>query len=102
MAQTDDQGRFVIEDVIPGEAEVSRSAPLPAMGRLALSTAPAVDVGPGQTVKVEFGGQGRPVVGKVSLAPESATRIDFATASGSSDRRAAQNAVARGFHDVGP
>ena len=67
---------------MPGEAEVSRSVPLPTSGRLALITAPAVDVVPGQTVKVEFGGLGRPVAGMVSLPPESATRIDFATASG--------------------
>jgi RNA polymerase sigma factor (sigma-70 family) len=81
-AQTDDQGRFVIENVIPGEAEVSHSTPLPAMGHLALSTAPMVDVGPGQTVNVEIGGQGMPVAGKVSIPPRATRSVDLATASG--------------------
>ncbi len=71
-AQTDDQGRFAISDVMPGEACVSRPAPLHSMGRLSLITAPPVDVIPGQTVKVEFGGQGRPVVGKVLMPPGAA------------------------------
>ena len=67
---------------MPGEAQVSQSARLPAIGDLPLNSSPAVDVGPGQTVKVEIGGLGRPVVGKVAQPVSSAKRIDLATASG--------------------
>jgi RNA polymerase sigma factor (sigma-70 family) len=79
--ETDNQGRFVIDKVLPGEATVSRASSARANGPQR-NAAPPVDVIPGQTVQVEIGGQGRPVTGRVTLAEASPTRIDLATAMG--------------------
>ena len=80
-AETDDQGHFTIEDVIPGEATVSRSLSMNG-SEIGLCMAPPVDVIPGQTVQVEVGGRGRPVSGRVTLPEVAATRIDLAKATG--------------------
>ncbi len=80
-AVTDRKGHFSIEDVMPGEAVVSRSVSLPGAGQVALNAAPPVDVKPGQTVRVEIGGHGRPVTGKVTV-PATARKIDLGTATG--------------------
>jgi RNA polymerase sigma factor (sigma-70 family) len=81
-AQTDDRGHFVIEDVMPGEALVFRTVNQPSMGPISLIAAAPVDIEPGRTVKVEIGGQGRPVVGKVSIPPHATGSVSLATASG--------------------
>ncbi len=56
--ETDDQGRFAIDKVLPGKATVSRSSSPNGIGT-AFNTAPPLDVVPGQTVRVEIGGQAR-------------------------------------------
>ena len=72
----------MIEDVMPGEALVSRTVNQPSIGPISLIAAAPVDIGPGRTVKVEIGGQGRPVVGKVSIPPHATGSVSLATASG--------------------
>jgi RNA polymerase sigma factor (sigma-70 family) len=82
-AQTDDRGRFVIENVMPGEASISRVARFPAMGELSLNSLSGILVGSGQTVDVELGGRGRPVVGRFALPPSAARKLDLAVGIGS-------------------
>jgi RNA polymerase sigma factor (sigma-70 family) len=79
---TDDGGRFTIEDVMAGEAIVRREAPGSGGGRMYIASAPYVDVVSGGTVNVEFGGQGRPIIGKVTVPPGSARKFDLAVGSG--------------------
>jgi len=57
----------------------------------------AVDVAPGQTVKVAIGGQGRPVVGKVTLPPDMAPKLDLATATGLLSIKRAEMPQPKGF-----
>jgi len=80
-AETDDEGRFVIDKAMPGEARVSRSSFAKAAG-FPVNTAPPVDVLPGQAVQIEIGGQGRPVTGRAALAEATASRIGLARATG--------------------
>ncbi len=80
--KTDDHGRFAVADVMPGEALVRLEAPGSGGGRLYLASAVPVDVVPGRTVNVEFGGQGRPVIGHVGMPAGSARKFDFAAGSG--------------------
>ncbi len=71
-ATTDDQGRFVIDRVLDGEADFTWTSGQ--RGTMTRSSAgPAVDMRSGQTVRVDLGGQGRPLVGEVVLsAPDGA------------------------------
>ncbi len=80
-ALTDDQGRFVIDDVMPGDAFVSREDSSPAR-RLYLASAPLVDIVSGQTAHVEIGGHGRPIIGKVAVPLGSAQKLNLGVASG--------------------
>jgi uncharacterized GH25 family protein/thiol-disulfide isomerase/thioredoxin len=82
-ATTDEQGRFTVEDVMPGEATVSREASAAGGGRLNLSSATPVDIISGQTARVEFGGIGRPVIGKVVPPAGAAKKFELAVGSGS-------------------
>jgi RNA polymerase sigma factor (sigma-70 family) len=81
-ATTDDQGRFTIEDVMPGEAVVIHEAPGPSTRRVYLTSATPVDVVGGHTARVEFGGQGRPVIGRIAVPAGSARKFDLAVGSG--------------------
>ncbi len=79
--ETDDQGRFTIENMIPGEATISRlSAPLPEGVRL--NTLPIVDVAPGVTSHVELGGRGRPVAGRITVPANASSRVNLTVARG--------------------
>ena len=80
--KTDDNGRFTIVDVMPGEATVSREASGPGIGRVYLSSVPLIDVVSGETTRVEFGGQGRPIIGKVAGPPGSVRKFELAVGSG--------------------
>jgi RNA polymerase sigma factor (sigma-70 family) len=95
--ETDDRGQFVIENVMPGEATVSRSLSRSPTGQIALNSVAAVDIAPGQTVNVAIGGEGRPVVGRVKVPSGTATKLDFATASASLSVKRAQMPQPDGF-----
>lgn len=60
---TDDEGRFVIERVPPGEVIVGREIKLSERST-GYSHATPVEVEPGQTARVDIGGTGRPVIGR--------------------------------------
>jgi beta-lactamase regulating signal transducer with metallopeptidase domain/uncharacterized GH25 family protein len=72
-ATTDDQGRFVLEHIRPGEVSVCRLVPL-GQGSRAYQQSKQVVVKPGETVSVTLGGGGRPVIGRVA---EGQTPVDF-------------------------
>ena len=76
--RTDQDGRFVLDRVVPGRLTVGRPVrDKDGYGRV-LSNAVDVDVAPGQTVQVTIGGTGRPVIGQLAL-PEGASMADFVT-----------------------
>jgi hypothetical protein len=63
MIPTDANGRFVFEDVPPGDHAIGRLFP-GGSGE----TRTTVYVKPGETTTVELGGKGRPVIGKIHVA----------------------------------
>jgi RNA polymerase sigma factor (sigma-70 family) len=72
-AITDDQGRFVIERVMDGEASFTWASGQSAKRALS-SAGPAVNVRAGQTTHVDLGGQGRPLIGRIVLSPVEGAR----------------------------
>jgi RNA polymerase sigma factor (sigma-70 family) len=82
-AATDDQGRFVIEDMMPGEASIARLASGPDRDHLSLTSVNGILVVPGQAVNVELGGRGRPVVGRFALPAGVARTLELAAGEGS-------------------
>jgi RNA polymerase sigma factor (sigma-70 family) len=83
-AQTDEQGRFVMERVVPGEARVHWQ-PDHSTGRKTLDRyyqAPFRTVGPGQTVPVDLAQEGgRPLVGWIAAGDPAAGQLDLARGS---------------------
>lgn len=81
QARTDDQGRFVITYVPPGEQTIARLVP-EGNGSQMHSPLGSVQVKPGEVVKVQFGGGERTVTGKVVFADNAAPKdLSQATAS---------------------
>ena len=77
---TDSHGEFTIDKIPPGNLEIMRSVTLKFHGiPYAAAAAEQRDfsANPGQTVEVDFGGTGRPVVGRVQIPPELADRKDW-------------------------
>jgi len=66
QAKTDEQGRFVITFVPPGEQTLARLVPA-GEGSWTHSQLATVDVKPGETTQVSVGGTGRTVIGKVKF-----------------------------------
>ncbi len=68
---TDHQGRFVLEKLPPGQHRVARAmieTDLPGGGyRTGFTQMVRVDLVPAETARVELGGQGRPVVGRLTM-----------------------------------
>ncbi|UCF17693.1 MAG: redoxin domain-containing protein, partial [Phycisphaerales bacterium] len=62
--QTDKNGRFAFTRVFPGKGVVTRAIPMGTRGRR-FSHSVDVEVKSGQTARVQIGGTGRPVIGKV-------------------------------------
>ncbi len=76
--RTDRDGRFTIENVAPGVLTVGRQVRDADGGGYTLSNSVDVEVAPGQTVRVEIGGPGRPVIGRFALT-EGAVMINLAS-----------------------
>jgi len=66
QARTDQQGRFIMTFVPPGERRIARLIPLGG-GRQQHSAATTIVVNPGTVTKVEVGGTGRIVIGKIHV-----------------------------------
>ena len=64
-SRSDRDGRFIFERVAPGRLTVYR--PVRQEEGQTLSNLTHVDVAPGQTVRLQLGGTGRPVVGRLAL-----------------------------------
>jgi beta-lactamase regulating signal transducer with metallopeptidase domain/uncharacterized GH25 family protein len=73
QARTDDQGRFVIAYVPPGEQTIARLVP-EGNGAQMHSPLGTVLVKPGEVAKVQFGGGERTVTGKVVFADSNAPK----------------------------
>jgi protocatechuate 3,4-dioxygenase beta subunit len=65
--QTDNQGRFALEQVLPGMLTLSYSINSSSGRRILMNWIPAVEVKPGRTTRLELGGTGRPVIGRVTI-----------------------------------
>ncbi len=76
---SDGQGRFTFERVVPGEVGISRQIEWTDRNILSAGGSPSatVQVAAGATVRLELGGTGRAVVGKVVLPAELAGREDW-------------------------
>jgi hypothetical protein len=62
---TDDQGRFRVERLPPGLAQVSHVIEVPGKEGSSYRPVQFVEVLPGEPTRMVFGGRGRPVVGKL-------------------------------------
>jgi hypothetical protein len=80
-AQTDEHGRFVLERVTPGAITVYRYVDTPDHRGWIPSNPVFAEVSPGQTVRVEVGGSGRPIVGKLKV-PQGFALADLVCQSG--------------------
>jgi hypothetical protein len=67
QAKTDEQGRFVITFVPPGQQIIARLVPA-GEGSWTHSQLATVEVKPGETTQVSVGGTGRTIIGKVKFA----------------------------------
>jgi len=77
--RTDENGQFVFARVAPGTSILARLAPRNLQSGVQMSHvhyAKMIETTPGQTVQVELGGTGRPVVGKVVL-DDSSEKLTF-------------------------
>jgi len=70
--RTDENGRFVFERVAPGAGTLTKSLAMVLTDGRPTSmsqTLAALDIAPGQVVKLELGGTGRPVIGRYIFQP---------------------------------
>jgi RNA polymerase sigma factor (sigma-70 family) len=67
-ATTDNQGRFVIERVMDGEVSFTWSSGQRPLTGLS-SAGPAVNIRAGQSLQVDLGGRGRPLIGRIVVSP---------------------------------
>jgi len=74
--QTDKNGRFVFSRVLPSEGVVARAIPIGPRARR-FSHSVGVKVKSGQTTRVQIGGTGRPVVGKVVIPEMIEDKFDW-------------------------
>lgn len=78
---TDKQGRFHFDRVVPGPGSVSKVITVPRgdFGYQAGGWETPVEVRPGEVTKVQIGGRGRLVKGRIRLAKSAQTEIDWLT-----------------------
>jgi thiol-disulfide isomerase/thioredoxin len=89
-ATTDAEGRYSFAHVGPIQAKVGRELPANALGnRMRATHEQPVDVKPGETLTVNIGGTGVPLVGRVKLPAELADRAKTITYSDLSELRLA-------------
>lgn len=72
---TDSQGRFALDRVLPEPARIGLSLRIGNYGLVSHSQ--AIDIQPGQSVKVTIGGTGRPVVGQIVVPYSLNFEIDW-------------------------
>jgi hypothetical protein len=81
VVKTDDSGRFVFDRIKPGTAHVARVVEVKvspdSWTRVTPTISTDIDVAPNATVRVNLGGTGRPVVGKLTAPAEIASRVNW-------------------------
>lgn len=83
-AETDQEGRFVVEWVIPGDAKATTASPQGAnRGPYASMGSGSIEIKPGETATVTIGGRGRPVIGRLIVPDGSGLPLDLAGEQGS-------------------
>ncbi len=78
QARTDAQGRFVFERVVPSPVYINRVIELTSQ-TFTHGSSVRVVVKPGETLQVNVGGTGRPVIGRAVKPPREEIPIDWAT-----------------------
>ena len=74
--QTDKDGHFAFAHVLPGEGIVTRAIPIGDRARR-MSHSFSIEVKPGQTNRVQIGGTGRPVIGRVIVPDMIKDKFDW-------------------------
>jgi peroxiredoxin len=77
--RTDLRGRFAFDRVVPGQGTVSRvvaNAAFPS-GFPAVAWQEAIEVKPNQTARVQVGGKGRPVIGRLMIEGTPVAPVDW-------------------------
>jgi len=80
-ASTDRSGKFAIDRVLPGPGKAYRELTGPRMpggmfNSFPLNSTP-IEIKPGETCRVEIGGKGRPIVGRVKLPDGADRKVDW-------------------------
>jgi len=75
---TDKLGRFAFDRVVPVAGTVSRVVPSPSGGFQAWGWQELVEVKAGQTARVQLGGKGRPVLGRIVVDGTREVPVDWA------------------------
>ncbi len=89
--ETDAEGRFVIERVIPGDARATTVVGQSAnVATFASMSSAAIEIKPGQTATVTIGGRGRPVIGRLVVPEGNVLPLDLADGRGSLSVKIAQ------------
>jgi hypothetical protein len=81
QARTDESGRFVLDRVAAGRLTIYRRIEDQDKVSSTDSNKVSLDVKPGETVRVQLGGTGRPVVGRLAI-PEGVKLVHFALGQG--------------------
>ncbi len=90
-AETDEQGRFVVERVVPGEARATTASRQGTnRGSYASLCSTTIEIKPGETTRVTIGGQGRPVIGRLIAPGGTALPLNLAGARGSLTKKSDQ------------
>jgi peroxiredoxin len=99
-ATSDTAGHFAFERVIPGEVTVSEVLQLnPHM--YSNSRSVRVEAKADETVRVDLGGTGRPVVGRLRVPPELAERVDLSSSLNSMSLKRSKVVAALNFFNLG-
>ncbi len=95
-AEADEGGRFLVDRVMPSDRVRVQRQVGTRLGGLAATSTPPLDIRPGETVRVEIGGTGRPILGRL-VGPEGAATPDFSYARGTVNLRLPEIARPDGF-----
>jgi hypothetical protein len=97
-ATTDDAGRFAFERVMPGQVAIAREIlikQMPSSQTCGYGQTTRLEVSPGTTARVDVGGTGRPVIGKVTAPAGLAGSIDWTFSSNNLVPKVSPNEAAR-------
>jgi hypothetical protein len=82
-ATADAQGHFALSFVVPGDAGVAlevKTQETKSSASYGFAQRQRVTIAPGETTRIEIGGKGRPVTGRLVAPPEATGKVDWAYA----------------------